>query len=594
MNIKPKTSDKKKHYRSSLKEIFSILFKNSKRIRILIPLELVLLILDGMIISQIPVIVKYIIDGIEKNPDIFIKEQLLFVILITVIVPITWYLIATTHHYLKEKISNNLMINIQLSLYMHLQTLSLDFYHSTYVGEITSRLTNDIYQSIKVTYYSFSRIIWLLALLIPSFFTMCQYDFIFFLIFLGFMLIFLVLSKLILPVIRGKEREAMNQWGIINARITESIYSVSLVKAFAKEKDMYKRVKIQVGQFLKKTLRAALVRITFSDFLSMFVSFFAPLFIIWIGVLLKLELGVIVAFFAYWTIIGNRLNRLIESLSQIFVALASFDRIMEFFNKTPLINDNPQAKPISITQGRIEFRDVDFQYPLNEDGMVLKNINFSIEAHRSYAIVGESGSGKTTVMNLILRFYDPIKGKILIDNQDVRQVQQTSIRREIGIVMQETILLNGTIKDNMLFVKQDATDEEIISALKKAEAWDFIKPMEQGIDSIIGEKGTRLSGGQRQRLALARIFLKDPKILLFDEATSSLDSRTEKQIQETMQKLLKNRTSIIITHRLSTIMDCNKILFLQKGKIVGMGTHKQLYSSCPAYRELCVKQNIYG
>ncbi|MBN2546707.1 MAG: ABC transporter ATP-binding protein [Spirochaetes bacterium] len=582
---------KKIHFKASFKEIAVILFKNSKKIRVLFPLELFFVAIDGFVASRLPVLLKFFVDGIQKDIDLFLKEKLIIGIILSLAMAFSWYISAMIQHYLKEKISTNIMINVQSSLYSHLQNLSLDFYQNTYIGEITTRLTNDIYQSIKELYFAFMHTIWILFMLVPSVYTMIKFNVNFFWIFFVFMLVFGVLLKTIMPVIRKKERNVQDQRGNINAKITEHIYSMSLIKAFAKESETAETMKKEFNLFLSKALTSARTQIIFNDFLNMFVTYLAPTLLLCLGVVMRLTTGELVAFFSYWTIAGARVRSIIEISNRIFIAIASFDRVIEFFKKSPLVKDDSTARPISITKGSITFRNVNFKYPLDEK-MIINNLNLKIKEKTRVGLVGQSGAGKTTILNLILRFYDPVSGTIYIDEDDIKSVQQKTLRQNIGVVLQDTILLNGTIKENMLFVKPDASDQEIIDSLKKAQIWDYLQMLPEGINTTVGERGVKLSGGQRQRLSIARVFLKDPAILLFDEATSSVDSQTEHDIYKTMQELLKSRTSVIITHRLSTIFECDQIVVLDKGKVIDIGSHKELYSRCDLYKKLCDQQNF--
>jgi len=579
------------HFKASFKEIVVILFKNSKNIRVLFPLELFFVAVDGFVASRLPVLLKFFVDGIQQNADIFIKEKLVLGIIFSLTMAFSWYISAVIQHYLKEKISTNIMINVQSSLYSHLQNLSLDFYQNTYIGEITTRLTNDIYQSIKELYAAFMHSIWILFMLVPSIFTMIKFNVNFFWIFFVFMIVFGILLNIIMPVIRKKERSVQDQRGKINAKITEHIYSMSLIKAFAKEKESSDTMKKEFKFFLSKALTSAKLQIFFNDFLNMFVTYLAPTMLLCLGVYMRLTTGELVAFFSYWNIAGARVRSIIEISNRIFIAIASFDRVIEFFKKSPLVKDDSAAKPISIAGGGIKFTNVNFKYPLDEK-MIIQNLNLDIKEKTRVGLVGQSGAGKTTILNLILRFYDPVAGTICIDDNDIKGVQQKTLRQNIGVVLQDTILLNGTIKENMLFVKPEAGEYEIIDALKKAQIWDYIQKLPDGINTTVGERGVKLSGGQRQRLSIARVFLKDPAILLFDEATSSIDSKTEHDIYKTMQKLLKSRTSVIITHRLSTIHECDQIVVLDKGHVIDIGRHKELYSRCDLYKKLCEQQSF--
>ena len=249
-----------------------------------------------------------------------------------------------------------------------------------------------------------------------------------------------------------------------------------------------------------------------------------------------------------------------------------------------------------VSEGNVAMRDVVFRYPADDSHTVLDHLTLDVPARHSLALVGESGAGKSTIVQLLLRFYDPQQGEILIDGQELCGVTQESLRSQIGFVMQETILLSGSLRENLLLAKPEATTKELIAALKRAAAWEFVKELPQGLDTILGERGARLSGGQKQRLSIARIFLKNPPIVIFDEATSALDTITESQIQQTMRELFTERTVITIAHRLSTVVDCDEIVFLDRGRILARGPHATLLQSCPRYRELCEKQLVpaYG
>jgi len=274
----------------------------------------------------------------------------------------------------------------------------------------------------------------------------------------------------------------------------------------------------------------------------------------------------------------------------VFQSLASMDRIEEIFASDPLVKDSPNAKPLRLSGGEIEFQDVDFTYRSLNVKSVFQGLNLKVPAQSSVGIVGASGVGKSTLVQLLLRFRDPEAGKITIDGQDIRNALQKDLRSQIGVVLQETILLSGTVRQNILLGKEDATDTEIWTALEMADAKGFVKETGKGLNAILGPMGVNLSGGQRQRLSIARVFLKNPPIVLFDEATSALDSLAEKQIQKSLKKLLKGRTAIIIAHRISTIMDCDQIVMLDKSGVAAMGTHQELLKESNPYQILVQAQ----
>lgn len=257
----------------------------------------------------------------------------------------------------------------------------------------------------------------------------------------------------------------------------------------------------------------------------------------------------------------------------------------------PSISDAPGAKELVVANGDIQYKDVSFRYN-DKDGEVVGNITMNIKGGSKIGIAGESGAGKTTIVSLLPRFYEITGGVITIDGQDITQVTQESLRRSIGIVQQNVFLFDDTIRENLRYGKSDATEDEIRAALKAADLDEFIRSLPDGLETQVGERGTRLSGGQRQRLSIARVFLKNPPILIFDEATSSLDSESESQIQEAFARLSKGRTSLVIAHRLTTIMDADQIFVLRKGRIIEQGTHRELLSIGGQYAKLCSKQEF--
>jgi subfamily B ATP-binding cassette protein MsbA len=577
---------------TSLPELVSLFLKYAGRVRRLIPLHLFLLAIDAVLQASIPAALGFVVHRLQVDPQGFVQQDLPWLSLATIAGAAVFYLVAASQHYIGHKIGSHTMVNVQSELYRHLQRLGMDFHQRTHVGEITSRLTNDTVKGIQQLYQQFQFIFWILCLLISSLIIMSSLNVHMFLVFLGLLCSFLVLSSFVFPVLRRLYREAQDELGRVNAKMTEDIGAITIIKAFARESELYDEVRARCSSLLHKTLKSRKVGVIFSDIINTFLRIVAPLGLLLIGSLFlggDFTIAKLVAFFGYWKVVAAPAASMIQQLAMMFGSLASLDRIVDFFRENPSIKDGPHAQAQTI-RGHIRFDDVSFHYPSHEGETVLDRICFTVPEKTRVAIVGESGAGKSTIIHLLLRFYHVDNGHITIDGHDINDIEIGSLRRQIGLVMQETILLSGTIRQNMLLSKPDADDEEIIEALCNAEAWDFIAAMPEGLDTILGERGVRLSGGQRQRIAIARVFLKNPPVVLLDEATSALDTVTEKKIQRTMNRLFSGRTSIVVAHRLSTIVDSHTIFFLRKGSIIASGSHAQLLKDCEEYRDLCQKQ----
>jgi subfamily B ATP-binding cassette protein MsbA len=374
----------------------------------------------------------------------------------------------------------------------------------------------------------------------------------------------------------------------------EKISGSRVVHAFTQEKNEERTFQREAEVLFSKAMRGVYfqsMNMTTTGTLTQLAPLIVTIFGGYQVIQGALSIGELVAVTMYLSPLYTPLQRFSE-LNVVFAnSMAALDRIFEIMDEKPEITDRPNAMELKQIAGKVEFEQVHFSYSKENQGtLILSDLNFTIEPGQKIALVGPSGSGKSTLVSLIPRFYDVDAGRVKIDGYDVRDIQLTSLRRHIGMVLQEPILFSGTIRENILYGNLKATAEQIMSASKAANAYDFIRSLPHGFDNEIGEGGVFLSGGQRQRLTIARAFLKDPRILILDEATSSLDSESERLIQEAMERLIVGRTTFIIAHRLSTIVNADRILVLNNGSIVETGTHVELLQKDGMYRHLYEQQ----
>lgn len=483
--------------------------------------------------------------------------------------------------------SQRVVADLREILYRHLQFLSLDFYEKRRTGEIMSRLTNDVNALQGVLTNG------VIEWFTESFTFLGALIFIFYIHWKLAILTVIVFPLLTFIVSRiGKKIRRVStlvQMKIadITAILQETISGIRVVKAFGREE-------FEINKFTKQnneSFRATVRGIRLAAMLSPSVEFLGSLgltAIVWYGghevINGHLTSGELVAFLIYVTTMSSPLSRMTRLYGTAQQASAGADRIFEVLDSKPQIKESPGARAMEKVEGRVEFSQVSFAY--EEDVLVLENISFQVSPGQVVALVGPSGAGKTTLVDLIPRFYDPCGGRITIDGEDITQFTLASLRQQIGIVPQDTVLFNGTIGENIAYGRLTADQEEIREAAKAANAHQFIIELPEGYATQIGDRGAKLSGGQRQRLAIARAILKNPRILILDEATSALDTQSEILVQEALERLMKKRTTFVIAHRLSTIRNADQILVIEKGQIVQRGNHEELLAKGGLYSQL--------
>ena len=542
------------------------------------------LALTSLINLVLPLIVRNMINAVIVLKDSEVLDGLAWDLIIIIGLQAVF---AVTHNYIFGFVGHRMTTDFRVEFFSHIQSLSLRFFQERRVGEILSRMSNDI------TVIENALVTIPVALLRQSITLLGAMTIILYLNWKLTGLILLILPPLMifarvfgrrLKMFSAKLQDELAQAVVV---LEEVISSIKIVKSFTREP--YERDRFQ-GK-IETAFERAVDKLKVSSFFGPFIlglTFLVSASLIWYGGYQVMQgattPGELAAFFLYALIIAGPIGTFIRLYTQVQEASGSIHRVYEILDTQPLIQnpDNPIA--IGNLEGRIQFDNVTFGY--RETAEVIHDVSLDILPGQTAALVGPSGAGKSTLIKLLFRFFDPSTGTIRLDGHDIRTLDRKSFLSQIALVPQETLLFGGTVKENILYGKLDATDTELKEAAQKANAHEFIVGMEKGYNTVVGEKGAKLSGGERQRIAIARAILKDPKILVLDEATSSLDNRSESLIQNALETLMFERTTFIIAHRLSTIHKADQIIVLDKGNIVEAGQHEDLMSRKGLYHNL--------
>ncbi len=553
----------------------------------------------GLVGAQllIPWIIRQLIDRLTTQPlNQGTIDYITRISVIALIVFVARAVMQFTRSYAAHKAGWGVVSDARRMVYQHIQRLSLRFYEDKQTGQLMSRIINDtdlfermIAHALPDVIVNGITLIGVTTILLSmninlTLLTLIPIPIIIFAL-IGY-------SKLVRPAFRNRQQSI----GELNAVLNDSLSGIREVKAFAREEDALDKVDDKIQLVLHKNLRALKLMAIFNPIFD-FAAGIGQLLVIFFGARMAiagtLSIANLVAFFLYLDSFYTPVRSLGNSMEAVQESLAGFERIAEILTVSPEIA-NP-AEPHSFLEpikGNVRFENVRFFYNEGED--VLTDINLDIPAGTTVALVGPTGVGKTTLVSLVPRFYDAIEGKILIDGVDVREIDLDLLHQSVSMVLQDVFLFHGTVRENILFGKPDATEEEVIRAAEIANASEFIERMPNGYDTLIGERGVKLSGGQKQRLSIARAVLKDSPILILDEATSSVDTETEMLIQQALERLIEGRTTIIIAHRLSTVRNADRIVALEGSKIVEAGKHEELLAEKGLYHKLyTAQQHLY-
>ncbi|MFJ7508251.1 ABC transporter ATP-binding protein [Peribacillus simplex] len=545
-------------------------------------LVLCIMLLISLLEFSIPQLTQFTIDKIipEKRYDslIWIGAGILCAAIVLA-------LLNYFNSYIVSKVGQTAIMDIRNSMYDHIQTLDMKFFDKNRTGDLMSRLTNDVNLLQQLISSSMLQVltdtVTFIAVAVYMLFINWKLTIVLLFTFPFMFYITRVFGKRI----RMSFRSVQSSAGDVSNQLQDSISGMRLIQSFTNEEFESRRFAERNQENMAANIKS--VRSMFGPIIDLLNNIGLVAVIVfgaWQVMEGEFTIGLIVAFLAYLRLLQSPVRNFSRVISIVQQSAAAFERITEILETQPEISDKGNAIELPSIKKQIEFQCVDFAY--DESVPVLSNLNLTMKAGQVTALVGSSGAGKSTITSLLIRFYDPQDGTIKMDGHDIKDVSLKSLRGQIGIVSQDIILFNGSIRDNIVYGKLDATDDEIIQSSKAANAHDFISAFPDGYDSQIGERGVKLSGGQKQRIAIARALLKNPQIIILDEATAALDTESEHLIQEALSRLLINRTSIVIAHRLSTIHDANQIIVLEKGQVHEKGTHEQLLQKNGRYKQL--------
>lgn len=554
----------------------TLIFKYSGKHRWKFYVGLIFLLFTGGTALAFPKLMGLLVDCV-KNKDL---DQANFIAISLVGILFMQSIFSFFRLSLFVNFTENTLANLRLALYSNLVKLPMSFFSQKRVGELNSRISSDITQIQDTLTSTIAEFLRQFILIIGGIALLATESFKLTLLMLSVVPLVAVAAVIFGRFIRGYSKKVQDKVAESQVIVEETMQGISIVKAFANEWYEIARYKTQIKEVIQIAIKGGKYRGYFASFI-IFCLFGAIVAVVWYGVQLsiagEISVGQLISFVLYSTFVGASFGGIAELYAQIQKAIGATERVFELLDETPeKIEGTTAHDTVQKIKGDVSFKNVAFQYPSRKEMKVLKDVSFNAQFGQKIAIVGPSGAGKSTIASLLLRFYSIAEGSIEIDNKNIYDYDLEQLRGNMSIVPQDVILFGGTIRENIAYGKPNATEDEILAAAQQANAYNFIESFPEKLDTIVGERGVKLSGGQRQRIAIARALLKNPSILILDEATSSLDSESEKLVQEALEILMEGRTSIIIAHRLSTIRSADQILVLDQGVIAEKGTHQEL------------------
>ncbi len=549
-----------------------------------------LILLATLLMLPAPWILKLIIDRALPERDMGLLVKLLAAFSVLFVLR-AWFTLLRNR--ILQFTAMRLVCDLRIRVFAHLQSLSLRYFDTNQTGRTIARISQDTGEVYNLTNG------FLINLIADSVTVVCVLGFLYWIEWRLALAVTAVLPLFVLNYLyhrkrmRQESRVHRDNWDKVMGFLNERVAAARVVKSFAKERSevdsFASGINADYFNYSRIVLRNTKLSIV-ADVLGSLGALIVLAFGGWMVMQGRMQVGTLVAFNAYITFIFPPIVRFVDLTAIFQRANTALENLFELLDTKPEVADAPDARELPAIRGEVELRDVSFDYDLEPPGKgrprTLSEVSFAIPAGKVVAIVGPSGSGKSTLINLIARFYDVASGAVLVDGHDIRGVTMESLRRQIGIVLQESVLFSGTLEENLKYGRPDATQEQILDAAVAANAHEFITKLPDGYATVVGERGAKLSGGQRQRIAIARAILKDPRILIFDEATSALDTQSERLIQQAMDRLMQGRTSFIIAHRLSTIQNADIILVMDQGRLAEMGTHAELLTRDGLYSKL--------